>query len=185
RANDGERCRARHRDPLAPDGSRRLVAGNDRRRRDLARVHERLHSSRADRARDRVRRRECRLRDGPWRGAAHDRWRRPLDHDQNAGDVASLAILLRNMPRNRTMKTPRSTTAKAKRRALADDARYAGAAFGSRRFAASSATWFEIPTALTSAPAARRPAPTSEARGNAAVDCSRSATAFGSCVRGT
>src|SRR5438552_13136201 len=215
RANHGERCRARHRDPLGPDRSRRLVAGNDRRRRDLARVHERLHPSRADRARDRVRRRECRLRHGPWRGAAHDRRRRPLDHDQDAGDVASLAILLRNMPRNRTMKTPRSTAAKAKRRALAatleirsdaafyaevlrgkrllesgrarlyDDARYAGAAFGSRRVAASSATWLEMPTALTSAPAARRPAPTSEARWNASVDCSRSATAFGSWVRGT
>src|SRR5438445_496098 len=169
RANHGERCRARHRDPLAPDRSRRLVAGNDRRWRDLARVHERLHPGRADRARDRVRRRECWLRHGQRCGAAHDRRRRALGHDQNAGDVASLVILLKNMPRNRTMKTPRSTAAKAKRRALADDARYAGAAFGSRRFAASSATWLEMPTALTSAPAARRPAPTSEARWNASL----------------
>src|SRR5207237_9071445 len=84
--------RVRHRHALAADRATELIDGDHRRRRQLARLYDRLHPSRTSRAGRRLRRRERRLRDGAWKHSANDGWRRALERDQDAGNrVASTA----------------------------------------------------------------------------------------------
>src|SRR6266480_891829 len=78
-----------HGGPLAGDRASGRLEANGRRRRELATLSDGLFTSRADRAGCHLRRCTGWVRDGARRYSENDGWRRALDHDQDAGDLAT------------------------------------------------------------------------------------------------